>query len=190
MESHKTRNIWVGIIVVVVAIWGLSQLGKNTGSTDTPEYAQCALSAQRAYELFKQNNSGENYPQIDGTSKNKKDATATTAFKFNYKSSTGLCFIEYIVTMQATTVDTNQPIQGKAKWVSALVADINKQQMLAGFSKTSYSTGSQKINGCNVQTPGSYDDLNNKPIKDLLQPTQCNSETEFDSLVTNRFGIK
>ncbi len=190
MESNKTRNIWIGIIVVIVAIWGLSQLGSNTDRTDTPEYAQCGSSAQKAYELFNQKNSGENYPQIDGTSENKKDATATTAYKFNYKSDLGLCFIEYIITMQATTIDTNEPIQGEAKLVSALVTDITKQQTLAGFTKTSYPTGSQKIGGCMVQTPGSYDDLNNKPIKDLLQPTQCSSESEFDSLVADRFGIK
>lgn len=98
MESNKTKNIWIGIIVVIIAIWGLSQLGGNTERTDTPEYAQCGSSAQKAYELFNQNNSGENYPQIDGVSENKKDATATTAYKFNYKSSLGLCFVEYIIT--------------------------------------------------------------------------------------------
>ena len=190
MESNKTRNVWIGIIIVIVAIWGFSQLGGNTDRTDTPEYAQCEASAQKAYDLFNQNNSGENYPQIDGTSENKKDARATTAYKFNYKSSLGLCFIEYVITMQATTIDTNEPIQGEAKLVSALVTDITKQQTLAGFTKTSYPTGSQKIGGCMVQTPGNYDDLDNKPIKDLLQPTQCSSESEFDSLVADRFGIK
>lgn len=202
MEKNTLKGVVViaGIVVVIAYLAGQSsnnatQSASSSQTTTTsvstsPEQVKCGASAQKAVELFKEKNSGENFPEIDGTKENKKDETANIDYKFNYKSNLGLCFVEYIISMQATTIDTNEPIQGEAKLVSALVSDITKQQTLAGFVKTSYPTGSQKVSGCMVQTPGSYDDLNNKPIKDLLSPTQCSSESEFDSLVYDRFGIR
>jgi hypothetical protein len=163
---------------------------KDFNQASSPAREKCKASAQKAFELFKEKNSGENLPEINGTKENKKDETATMDYKFNYNSELSLCFMEYVISMQATTIDSNESIQGNAKFISALVSDITKQQTLAGFSNVSYPTGSQKILGCMVQTSGSYDDLDNKPIKDLLNPTQCNSESEFDALVLGRFGIK
>jgi len=186
-NTASTLTIWAVVLVIaLIAIVNNMPPNKNNSEAQI----KCGASAQKAYELFKEKNSGENFPEIDGTRDNKKDESATIDYKFNYKDDLGLCFVEYIVSMQATTIDTNEPIQGTSKIVSSLIVDITKQQTLAGFAITSYPTGSQKIIGCMAQTPGHYDDLNQKPIKDLLSPTQCSSESEFDSLVSDRFGIR
>lgn len=191
MENKEKKDNLPSIIIAIGAIiGGFLIFGGNSNQANGPEQTKCGASAQKAYELLKEKNSGENFPEIDGTKANKKDETVAIDFKYNYNSQLSLCFVEYVISMQATTIDTNETIQGNTKMVTALVSDITKQQTLAAFIKTSYPTGSQKISGCMVQTSGNYDDLNQKPIKDLFSPTQCKSESEFDSLVFDRFGIK
>ncbi len=185
------RVWWVFLLCVVAVIITTSLVRKNsTGSVDSPEQVKCSIASEKAFELFKQTHTSTNFPEIGDSSTNKKDETASIGYKFNYDSNISLCFIEYIISMKATTIDTNETLEETAKIVSALVSDINKQQSLAGFATIHYPTGSQTINACGVKLPGHYDDINNMPIKDLFSPTQCSSESEFDSLVSDRFGIK
>lgn len=178
------------ILFAILAIIAFFILDRDVERTNPLAQAQCATAAENAHRLFVQTNSGDNLPMIDGTKENKKDATATINYRYNFKEDLGLCFVEYIISMKAKTIDTGQQISGKSKLVTALVADISSQQSLAIYFETSYPTGSKVLSNCSIQKPGHYSDLSQMPVKDLFEPTKCTSEAQFDSIVEDRFGIK
>ncbi|MCX6755343.1 MAG: hypothetical protein NT068_02270 [Candidatus Nomurabacteria bacterium] len=216
MENKEKQNnlpwIIVGVVVIVFIIFLVSSSNKgNTNQSGnsptnsitgffTPEsdaQIKCKSVTQKAFDNWSGKLSKQLYDSIMiGTDTGQIINTGSTVdYKYNYNTDVNLCFMEYVFSWKVKKVSSGNEGQVDIKVVQTLFSDTNDptttgNTALATLATGTGPSGSQLVQLCSVMVPGHYDDPTQKPVGELLAPTQCKSESEFNSLVLERFGIK
>ena len=198
MKKYAWIWIVIGAIVLVllfVFTGGVSNflIGFKQGSQGSDYNTPCESTSQEAFSNWSKKLSQQYYNSAVNNDPDVIDENSTIDYKYNYDNNTNLCFIEYAFSWKIKSSSNGNEGQIEVKMVQTLLtatADPSaSKNTLALLAIGTAPSGSQKVQTCSVMTPGHYDDLTQKPADELLNPTQCTSEAEFDSLVASRFGI-
>ncbi len=219
MDTSSKNNNPVVVILLIVLIGGggyflftkSSNQSANSPSTNsitsffTPEsdaQMKCKSSTQKAFNNWSEKLSKQFYDSLvagDETDPFTRIGS-TVDHRDNFNTDVNLCFMEYVFSWKLKRVSSGNEGQVDIKFVQALFSDTNDPTTndpttagntpLATLVTVTAASGSQLVRLCSVMVPGHYDDPTQKPVKELLSPTQCTSESAFDSLVLERFGIR
>ncbi len=209
-----TIVIVVALILVVIFRTTISNTESTNKSDDSPTVInkitnfftpesdaqiKCQSSTQKAFDNWSGKLSKQFYTSLVlGLQTDEILNTDSSAnYRYNYNTATNLCFLEYIFSWKIDKVSTGNEAQFVVKVVQALFFDTrdpttsnSQNPPLASLLTATTQSGSQTVQHCSVMAPGHYDDPTQKPIGELFNPTKCTSESEFNSLVMERFGIK
>lgn len=212
-KFKKPALVTLGVVIIVIIIFIISSSSKKSSRVQTIPTRQntivdpstialaqqkCKSAAQKAFDvessyLSKQYSDSVGIKYVLHAGSQDK-LLSLMNYKYNLDSKTGLCFSELISIWKIEKSSTNKGGKVIMKTIEALFPDTETNSVgLAVLSEFFYPTESQPIigiGGCLINTLGHYDDPNLKSIEKLSNAKQCNSESEFDSLVFENFGIK
>jgi len=194
------------IIILTLALIGLggyvlfsknqNQL-ENSFSLNSDAQLKCKSFTQKAFDNWSGKLSRQLYDSMAiGTDTDQIiNAGSTIDYKYNYNTDVNLCFMEYIFSWKVKEASSGNEGQVDVKVVQTLFSDTSDpitagNTALATLGIGTGPSGSKLVLLCSVMVPGHYDDPTQKPVGELLAPTQCTSESEFNLLVLERFGIK